>query len=154
MASEYTFPHLLKVPSIDYLKLAIQYSAMSDKEVIECHFDVMWDSTLLVVTQNELGPQDMGILNGCVTASLGKKQVRITETEVMQTIFHSASSEEQGMRLLETVRAFGDLTVALDAFNYEMARTIVQGAYDGGGMAWADYQACMGAIPEKNWIDE
>jgi hypothetical protein len=153
MTVEYPFSNLEKVPSIDFLKLAVEYSDMSDKELLECHYDSMWDSTLLAVFQNALGPADQGILGGCVAACLGKKQIRITETEVMQAIFHSASSPEQGMRLLETVREFGDLTVALGAYNYEMARTIVQGAYDGGSMALADYECCMGAIPEQNWID-
>jgi hypothetical protein len=153
MTAEYTFPNLEKDPNIDYLRLAVEYSEMTDKEMVECHYDADWDATLLVVFQNILSPQDAGILGGCVAACLGKKQVRITETEIMQTIFHKASSPEQGMRLLETVRAFGDLTVALDAFNYEMARVIVQGAYDAGGMALADYEVNMASIPEKNWID-
>ncbi len=153
----YKYEDLASRPNLSYIGEFVGTSEMVNKDIGDLNYNDEATTTspvktLVIAFEEALVAGDQTILAGIVDDSLGKEAVKKKREVIFAEIFDGATSAEQSVRLLSEVRAYSDLAIVLDNYNYPVARSIVQTAYDAGEIPIDDYNLAMGAIPSSEWI--
>jgi hypothetical protein len=143
-------------PCIPYIKAAITASEISHKD----YGGSTWipangggDGMLTVFWHTALNVTDKGILDGIVTASLGLVPVRKERSKIMDDIFWTASADPTQLnRLLDALDNYTSVPVALDNYNYALARARVQKVFEDGKITEADRDMVLSFIPENEYV--
>lgn len=154
---DYTYDNLTQEPCLDYIASAIFYSeTMTDKAMVSQRFDWLDDEQtsgrLVAKFQNELSVDDKALLDGFVTASLGKVRVTKCRQEIMREILYAAMGDQLQLgRLLDALDNYTSIPVALDNCNYPLARQRVLKCEADGAITEADRILVFQFIPEDEF---
>jgi hypothetical protein len=154
---DYSYENLAQEPCLDFVATAIFYSeTMTNKTITGQRFDwlneEMTDGTLVVTFQNELSVDDKALLDGFVTASLGKVRITKCRQEIMREILYAAMGDQVQLgRLLDALDNYTSIPVALDNCNYPLARQRVLKCEADGAITEADRILVFQFIPEEEF---
>jgi hypothetical protein len=151
MAVIYEYPGLVGVPCLPFIRTRILYGDVESQAVDE----IRWDGTtslLRVVWHEALTPAQKVLLDNLVTLSIGKTQISKPREEIVNEIFWAARTDPaQLVRLLDAFDAVPSMALALDNYNYPLARIRVVKCYDDGLITEADRDLLLSKIPENEF---
>lgn len=157
MTTLYEYNDLTKSPAIGYIREEIAKSAMADKAIadIQARLKSQWNSGdcwLKIWFESELSTDDKAILDSTVAASIGKVITKNTRTKIMGDIYDQAEPETQLPRLMAALNTAPVFIVALDNYNFDLARLILGQLLTGGAITQEDFDLINSIIPASKWV--
>jgi len=150
---EYLYSDLEKPVCLAYINEYLPLSAMTNKNMT----DISWhplENWLKVWFDVALDVEDKMILDSLVAASLGKYQIKKSREAIMSEILTLATPDPaQVMRLLDALDGYPSMAIALDNWNYPLARMRVEKVYTDGAITIEDRDLVLGTIPESAYED-
>lgn len=151
MSVTYEYHGLTDVPCVPYIRTRILYGDVGDFNVDE----IRWDgatSLLRVVWHQALTAPQKALLDTLVLDSVGKIQICKSREEIVNDIFWSCQQDPVQLgRLLNAFDVVPSMALALDNYNYPLARSRVVKCYTDGLITEADRDLLLSKIPENEF---
>jgi len=152
MTTEYTYNDLSAEPCISMMKENIAKSEMTDKNWTDQSYHPT-ENWLKIWFDADLSSGDKTLLDGIVSGCLGKRLTRMTRELIMSAIYDQAEPVTQLPRLMSALNTQAVFIVALDNYNFDLARLIVQQLVDASLITTDDQTLVDGIIPVSKWVD-
>lgn len=152
MSYLYEYTNLSDTVCQGYVKDAIRLSEMTNKVWSDMSFNPL-DMWFKIWFDTELDATDQATLEAIVNSSLGKVLTHKTRDVIMTEIYQTAEPTTQLPRLMAALNSQAVFIVALDGYNFDLARSIVQSLVDGGEITTDDQTLVNGIIPASKWVD-
>ena len=146
---DYTYSDLASPPCERMLYETVLDSAMADKSITGTNYT---GGTLTVTFTGTLSGADKTILDGLVTACLGKKIERKTRGAILVEICEAADATAMD-RINAAYNAYPAIIFALDMFNYTASRGFVADAFGDSIITSDDRDLMLSKIPDGRYCD-
>ena len=151
MTTVYEYDHLPGIPCLPYIQNRIAYGAVGSLDVEE----ISWSDDVAVLRVSwkvPLDPVQKSALDVVVSDSAGKTQVPKTRQEIVNDVFWACYQDQAQLgRLLQAFDAMPSMALALDNFNYPLARLRVAVCFSEGLITEADRDLLLSKIPENEF---
>jgi len=152
MSVEYDIDDLTGLPCVPYIYNQVYMNAFADM-LIE---SATWDGdSLKVVWGRALTSGEQAVLREYAVSSVGKRRIIVEATDIVDQIFWVAMATGGMALVLKLCDAFDAIPssrMALDNYNYPLARARVQKMYADGLVTLDEMNLMLSKIPEHEYV--